>query len=574
MSKINFVGFGGLNERNKPCYALTINGSIYLFDCGISTPPNTQLGIQKIVPDFTWIINNANSIKGIFIGTPEYMSFAGLPYLIKHLPNVPIFCSDVGATIIINYFNHIIQASKEGSYKLPNIKILSPLVSKHIGNIIVTPFYISNNLPKSFGFIIGTPDGSIIFIDNFMISSNRNAAFEDQIFQINRLTHGRNLVLITGIGNVSKNYGFTNPAHRTVDFFNNILSENQDHRILIACHDYDLYTIMTIASCCISRNRPFLIYSGSTNKTFQYLIKNRYFTNGNRIRTFKHTEMMNQANAIIVLTGTPQRIISKIEDIIAGEDPLLKILPTDYFVYAIHTINGYERAEAEMFDHIVRTSAAKVIKLPKEVLLAQASGEDHKFLIDLLRPKYAIPINGLFMDFIKYRNIVTRSFISKNNVIMLNNGEQIEIMNGELQFKRNPIKLQLQFVNSTGTVDTGSASLYERETMATNGVVVVDLLIDKAHKKIANANLQPIGVINTANPESAAIMKSIHEICLKSLNDYLKINIKDVNEPLNTNEFKYYINKVFTRHYSKKLDKEPLIVSSLIFKKSKEEQEK
>jgi ribonuclease J len=83
-----------------------------------------------------------------------------------------------------------------------------------------------------------------------MISSNRNYAFEDQIFNINKITKGRNLALMVGIGNVGINKGFTNPYHRTAEFFSNILSENEDGRTLIACNNFDFYTIMTIASIC------------------------------------------------------------------------------------------------------------------------------------------------------------------------------------------------------------------------------------------------------------------------------------------------------------------------------------
>lgn len=569
MSKINFVGFGGLNEKDKPCYALTINGNIFLFDCGVSTPINSQLGIKQIIPDFSWIISNAASIKGMFIGTAQYNHFAALPYLIKHLPNLPIYTSDVGATIIANYFNRL-QSFNKDQIKLPNLKILDPLVTKQIGGCAITPFYISNYLPKSFGFIIQTPDGAIIFIDSFMISSNRNAAFEDQIFQINRITKGRNLALITGTGNVVANKGYTNPSHRTNGFFSDILFENEEHRVLIACHDYDLYTIMTIASICAINKRPFIIYGGSTNKTFQFLIKKSYFHLNHNLIQIKPTEMAECKNAVIVVCGTPQRIIGKIEDICNGEDELLKILPTDYFVYAIHTLSGYEKMEAEMFDLMVRSNAAKIFKLPKEVLLADASAEDLKFLVDLLRPHYAIPINGLYMSFVEYRKAITRSFMRNENVLLCSNGMQYEFMNGELQKSKKEIKTILQFVNSSGSVDTGSNSLIERETMSNNGVVVVSLLIDKDKKSVRRYNFEPIGIVNLKNDANTKTIEAINKKCLEQINEYLKTNIVDVNTPVNTGEMKRFISKIFVRQYEKNFEKEPLILTSFIFNRAQQ----
>ncbi|WEK82828.1 MAG: ribonuclease J [Mycoplasma sp.] len=563
MAKINFLGFGGLNEKDLPCYAVTINGNIFLFDCGLSTPQSAQLGVKKIIPDFSWIVNNANAVKGLFIGTPKYNHFAALPYLVKMIPNLPIYTSEIGAIVIINYFNYLANSTNEKIVR-PKIHIMNAMVTQKIAGIPVTPFYVSNYMPKSFGFCLNTPDGAIIYIDDFMISSNRNSAFEDQIFQINRLSKGRNLALITGVGNISINRGFTNPSHRTVDFFNDIIGNNIDGRTIIACHDYDLYTIMTVASVCARRNKPFIIYSGNTNRTFQAILKKGYLHNKN-LKTIPHTEMEKINNAVIVISGIPQRLLNKIDDITSGEDKLLKIHPTDTFVYATRTLNGYEKAEAEMFDAIVRSNANKVVKLPKEIILATASAEDHKFLIDLLRPKYAIPVNGLYMNFLQYRNAVSKSFIHANNVLILNNGEQIEFINGALQKNTKYIKQVLQFVNSTGGVDSGSVSIIEREQMANNGVVIINLLVDRKEKTILNKNIETIGVTNN-NGETGKVLDEIYEHNLNIIGEYLKENLNE--KSFDIVELRYFIQKIFTRQFDKKFRKQPLVLSTVVFKKT------
>ena len=93
MAKISFLGLGGLDEKEKSCYALTINGDIYILNCGLVTPPGASLGVKKIIPDFSWIISNRSAIKGIFIGTPKYSNFAALPYLLKVLEILHPFSS-------------------------------------------------------------------------------------------------------------------------------------------------------------------------------------------------------------------------------------------------------------------------------------------------------------------------------------------------------------------------------------------------------------------------------------------------------------------------------------------------
>ncbi len=566
MSKIKFIGFGGLNERGKQCYALNVNGNIYLFNCGLASPVNAQLGVKKVIPDFSWIVENANAVKGIFIGTPKYENYAGLPYLLKYLPKVPIYVSDVGANIIINYFNYLSIIDKN-NYHRPNIKIINSLEMQTIGGTQITPFYLSNFLPKSFGFVINTQDGGIIFIDDFMISSNRNHAFENQIFEINQITKNKNLALLVGVGNKGINKGFTSPSHRVAEFISDVLSENEDGRTLIACNNFDFYTIMTIAKICAERNRSFLIYSKSASQTFRFLCKKNYFLNKN-INFIKDTEIMQSKNAVIIITAIHQKLFEKMENILNDEDPKLKILPTDYFVYAMHTVSGYEKLESTLFDHIVYSNTKKIIKLPKELITASASAEDHKFLISLLRPKYAIPLNGLYMNFIQYRDAASKSYIQKSNILILSNGELIEFDNGVLQKPHKFIKQQLQFVNITGAVDSGSASIFEREQMTSNGVLLIDLLIDNQKKVISHHNFSSIGVINMTD-ENMKIINEINEECLKQINENLEKQVPDKTKLLNTKELKYFIKKIFTKYYDKKFEKKPLVVTTLVFRKDK-----
>lgn len=565
MSNINFVGFGGLNEKGKQCYALSVDNDIYLFNCGILTPPNSQLGIRKIIPDFSWIIKNASKIKGLFIGTPQYENYAGLPFLLKNIPNLPIYVSDVGAVVINNYFSYLDILDKV-NFK-PNVRIIDPLKSFKLGECFITPFNISNFSPKSLGFIINTRNGAVIFIDDFMINSNRNLAFDNQMPYINRITKGNNLLLITGVGNVGINKGFTSPSHSTLDFLTDTISTCNNGRILIACNEFDMYTVMTIASVCAHKKRPFIIYSGSINKEFDCLIKKGYFVN-HKLKTIRKEQMQTTNDAVIVLTGIHQRLISKIHAIINDEDPLIKILPSDYFVYATHQVNGYEKLEAKMFDDIVCSNVQKVIKLPKEIITATASAEDHKFLIDLIRPKYVIPINGLYMNFVQYQEAISKSYIKNENIIKLGNGDVAWINDGNLNPKNKYIKQQLQFVNSNGSVDPGSTTIFERKQMTSDGAIIVNLFIDKNNKKILLSNFEPIGVVNLTN-ENQEIIKQINTNCIELINEYLEKNITDVSKPINTKDFKYYIKKIFTKNYEKKFEKKPLIISALVFKNKK-----
>ena len=126
----------------------------------------------------------------------------------------------------------------------------------------------------------------------------------------------------------------------------------------------------------------------------------------------------------------------------------------------------------------------------------------------------------------------------------------------------------MQFVNSNGSVDPGSTTIFERKQMTSDGAIIVNLFIDKNNKKILLSNFEPIGVVNLTN-ENQEIIKQINTNCIELINEYLEKNITDVSKPINTKDFKYYIKKIFTKNYEKKFEKKPLIISALVFKNKK-----
>lgn len=563
MAKIEFFALGGIDEKNKQCYALNIDGDIVIINSGVSTPPNASLGITKIIPDFNWLVQNKQSIKAILIGYPSYSNFGSLEYFCNQMSNVPIYTNDIGRIIIEDYFSRhtrLAERNYDVSKHLNNIEALKTYkISQHIS---VTPFRVISSMPNSLGFVFHTSDGAVIYIDNFIIAPNVSQAFKSDLIEINKITNGNNLLLINGVGQVGKNDGFTNPNHKCSSYFEQILLDSKG-RVIAGFYDDDIYKILTLINLACQKNIPLCIYSRSFYKVFEFIVKNNYF-NGKKIELISDEQIDQTPKALIVITGSYHRIFPKLEKIILDDDPKIHLKPDDSFIFAAPTISGYEKMEAEMFDNIYRTDVKSIYKLDRSILQSTASNEDQKMLVNILQPKYIIPVNGLHIDLKEYQRAICQTGVDKQSIFLLENGQCINVDDAKAEFRKKYIKLESQFIGSQGSLDVGATSLFEREQMKESGVVLVNLFVNKKTKSIERSNFDVIGVVNLSE-ENKKIVDAINAEATKQINLLISEAI-DKNE-LDLKNLKQLIRKIFTKHYVHKFDKSPLILMTIILRK-------
>jgi ribonuclease J len=230
-----------------------------------------------------------------------------------------------------------------------------------------------------------------------------------------------------------------------------------------------------------------------------------------------------------------------------------------------------EKKEANLFDELYRNNIKNVISIDKKTLPMQPSNEDHKFLIKLVKPTYIIPVSGLQMNFLNYQKMAVQMNIPRQNILTLSNGEVVTFENAILNPKHKFIKLEQQFVNEQGFVDNAPISMFEREQMKENGVVLVSLLVDLEKKQILKYNYDMIGVTSLTE-ENKKIITPLNEEFNKQISNLIQVQLTN-NKRINTKDLKNEIKKLIDKQYNKKFSKKPLILSTIIFSNKEVENE-
>ena len=573
MINFQFFCLGGQNEKGKYCQILNVDDDIYILSCGIITPPNVISGIQKKIPNFDYLTENKEKIKGIFIGTSEYNQFGGLEYLVDTLPNIPIYTSSIGKVLITSFFKNDILNKKNINF-IPNVIALEPLKSVMISDKMnVTAFRTYNYFLFGIGFIFTFGQKSIIYFDKFIVPTTMNNFFSDLVFEINKITKSNNYLLLTSVGKNINYPSFATPNYGIKDFFDNIFS-NEKNQIVIALDANNLYYLAVIAKLCIGYSLPFCLIDQTTNDVFSYLIKNKIINLPN-LPWVDPQSIKNYKHCVVIIIAYRQKLIQKLEKIISGDDQNIQFHDEDAFVYALDTENGFEKIETNIIDEISKLQKVTTYRLPKDIIELSQCQEDHKFIVSLLKPKYIIPINDLYMNFVKYEQLIATTKFKPNNVLLIDNGQIVKFVNDQIEkipVKKSNIKIAEQNIRSHGYIDIHASHLIESQQMASDGCVLISLLIDRQEKKIIKFNYNPVGVVNLLNEKNRKKLIEINTILNNRMNEILN-KFVDQNNLLTKklqDEFKKEVIKLYQKNFGKK----PLILITIIYNNSIVQQKK
>ena len=403
-----------------------------------------------------------------------------------------------------------------------------------------------------------------MYIDDFITNNDKNFAFESQLNELVVKIGTNILLLIVAIGNVGKNCGYTSPSHKSKGILEKIVS-NAKGRVFVACYDSNAYTILTAGQLARQKSRPFIIYSHTFINIFVATIRNKIFNSRNLI-TLPIGEIDKSENAIICITSNPYRLYAKLSKIANNEDEKIHYKATDTFVFITPRVAGYEAVEAKILDDIARHDV-NYFKLTNDVLPMQASDEDHKFLLNLLKPKYVIPISGLYKDFVKYTTVAKHAGISGEQIKILYDGDIASILNGVLS--KNPKKINLleKCVDSAGIQDVGASILFEREQMAENGVITIALFYNaKKTKFLKDFQHQILGVSEDTKKmaEVESKMKTfINDIVENLEKTKAKTETSEISA-LEMREFKNSLKKGVGKLFEKAVNKKPIVLPTII----------
>jgi len=516
MSKIKIFALGGLNENSKNMYVIEINEDIFVFDAGLKYADDKFLGVDYIIPDYSYIKKNVKKIKGIFISHAHSEQIGALKNILEEMPNIRVY----GTKFTIDFIKRTLE---DANVAVNNLYEISPHKKINFGSVSVFPISLTHSLPDNVGYVINTDNGAIVYTGNFVFDPTMRGSFKTDIGKLAYVGKQGVLCLLSESLYADKN-GYTSPNHRVSGLIKETLIR-KENRIIFNIFSNNVCRIQELFDEVSKTHRQIVIMGKMFQRTIKYLLDNKYlFIDKERIGDLSNVD---DRDAVILTSSDNERPFSNLDRIINGYDRFIKIKPTDTVFFLDTISDSVEKNAVRIMDNISRMGCS-VVTLPKNSISYHASREDLMLMLDLINPKYYFPIMGEYRHQVANADIAYKLGIPKENIILKLNGDVATFNNGELTSKNSHIDVGEIMIDGTSSEDIGELVLKDREMLSDNGIVIVCATIEKRSKKIlAGPSVLTRGFVYVK--DSADMIREIERISHEKIientnNNYVEYN--------------------------------------------------
>ncbi len=545
MSKINIFALGGLNEIGKNMYVVEIDKDIFVFDSGLKYADDNMLGVDYILPDYTYLKTNESRIKGIFVTNGHDEHIGALPDMLHDLKKTKIHGTKYTLDIL-----------KEEliSENLPqtNLVEIVPHQKIKVGKYIIFPIRLSHDSPDTVGYVLYTKDGAIVYTGNFVFDSTLQDSYKTDIGKIAYVGKQGVLCLLAESTFADKR-GFTSPNHRSYNYFKDIISK-KENRILINIYQSQNYRINDVFNAIKETDRKVVILGKRLEKSILNLIEQNYLDfDKKRISNIHNTK---EENIIVLISDEREKPFSNLKRIVKGYDKFITLKETDTIIFASPIHDGTERSATKLFDSIAKLGCDLEVMSGKKYLALHASSEDLMMMLSLLNPKYYFPVIGEYRHQVANNNVAKTVGYSEENIILNLNGQISTFINGKLTQDNKTVKVDDILIDGKTLGDIGEIVIKDREMLGESGIVLINAVLDKKTKEIIyGPEIVTKGFVYMK--ENEELLVEANKLCLEAIKENTKSNYADYSK------IKNQIRDKVGKYFYHETESKPVILTTI-----------
>lgn len=471
------IPLGGVEEIGLNITVFQHAEDLIIVDAGLMFPEEDMLGVDYVIPDFSYILENRDKVKGIFITHGHEDHTGALPFLLKEI-KAPIFATPLTLALIK-------EKLKEHDIKdVPLVKV-KPRECIKIGCFEIEFLRVTHSIVDGVGLGIKTPFGSIVHTGDFKLDPT---PVDGELMDLQRFAeYGEKgtLLLLSDSTNAERG-GFTFSEKEVRRAFEDIFSKTNG-RIIIATFASNIHRIQQAIDVAVQYGRKVMMCGRGIVSNAQIALNLGYLKIPQdtwvKLETLKN---MPDNEVVIIVTGSQGEPMSVMSRIALNEHPDIKIKKGDMVILSARTIPGNERSIGRIINHLMRRGAdVKYEKVSDIHVSGHASKEELKLMMNMVKPRYFMPVHGEYR-FLKYHaNLAKKSGIPEENIFILENGEVLEISKDGIN-KNGKVQSGRIFIDGKGIGGVEDIVLRDRRRLAHDGVVIILIGIEKLTKKIVS----------------------------------------------------------------------------------------
>lgn len=539
---LKVVFLGGIGEIGKNMTALEFGDDIIIIDCGLAFPGEDMPGVDLVIPDFSYVKENYEKIRGIVITHGHEDHIGALPYLLKDY-KIPVYGSKMTLTLLDNKFRE---------HKITGIKqtVVKPRVQVTLGCFQVEFVKVNHSIPGAYALSITTPAGIVFHTGDFKIDFEPIDGAMIDLPRIAEIGKKGVKLLMCESTNVERP-GYTMSESSVGQTLERIFLDNKDRRIFVATFSSNIYRVQQILDLAVKYDRRVAVIGRS-------MINN--IDAGMKIGEFKFEKdvfvdiekvgALEDKRVLVLSTGSQGEPMSALSRLANGEFSKVEIGENDTIIFSSSPIPGNENMVNKVINKLYRKGA---IVIHENVHTSgHACQEELKTIHSLLMPEYFIPVHGEYRHLKEHTNLAEKLGMDKFNCLIPEIGDVIEI-NNKAMVKRGTVQAGEMLVDGLGIGDSQSVVLRDRKLLSEDGLVIVVIGVSNVSGELtAEPYMITRGFVYTG--EAEALVEEAKDVLIDTLKLIDLKNITDWNEARNQ------IRKPLRNFFYKKTKRNPMIL--------------
>nr|WP_078546728.1 ribonuclease J [Litchfieldia alkalitelluris] len=546
---LSIFALGGLFEIGKNMYAIQYENDIVVIDCGNKFPDESLLGIDLIVPDVSYLVENKDKIRALIVTHGHEDHIGGVPYFLKKL-NVPVYATRFTLGLIeLKLTEHKLLRETE----LVEINSSSKLL---LGNMDVSFFKVNHSIPDCLGIVFNTPEGNIVHTGDFKFDLTPANDEHSDIHRMAEIGNQGVLLLLSESTNAERP-GAT-PSEQMVGDHVEEAFRKATRKVILSTFASNINRVQQVVDAAHKTNRKLALLGRSMVNVVDVAMERGYLhVPDNMLIDQKQINDLPPEQVAILCTGSQGEPMAALSRLSTGNFRGVEILPEDTVIFAAGPIPGNERNVTRIVDNLFLLGA-KVIYGSGKGMHVSGHGyqEDLKLMLTLMKPKYFIPIHGEYRMLHLHKQLAESVGVEEGNTFVLNNGDVVDI---EEKVARQTRKVHAgnTYVDGIGVGEVGEIVLRDRKQLSEDGMLVTILTMSKNDKKmISQPDTISRGFVYVRNSEE--LLREIDRLILKTVNDLQKANKNQWNE------IKQNIKRSVGQYIFAETKKKPMILPIII----------
>ncbi|PFH89381.1 ribonuclease J [Bacillus sp. AFS088145] len=474
--QVKVFALGGVGEIGKNMYIVEVGELIYVLDAGLKFPDQEMYGIDHVIPDVSYLEKNAHKIVGVFITHGHEDHIGAIPYIMNKLPQVKFYTNKLAYLFIRE------KLSEKGIKNLEQLELYDETTLLTFENSSISFFRTTHSIPDSFGFCVNTPQGAVVFTGDFKFDQSKSPYPGADLGKLALIGDKGVLCLLSDSTNAERQ-GFSGSEKKVSEEIKKEIMFAKG-RVLVACFSSNIYRIQQVIDASVASGRKLAVVGSSMMKSIELAKELDYLSIPDDLMiSVVDTDNYKERDIVILTTGTQGEPMAALSKIAKGTHKQVSIRKGDTVLMAATAIPGNEMLVSTSVNLLFRAGANVIYGYKKVHVSGHGYEEELKLMLELMKPKYFIPVHGEYRMQKAHSHIAEEVGISKEDIFIIEKGDIVSFKNGQAS-RTEKIEVGNVLIDGIGVGDVGNIVLRDRKLLSQDGILIVVVTFNKQKKAI------------------------------------------------------------------------------------------